>query len=602
MISSQIKGFTLQPSLFLVLLTLGLLAPPALAEATMASSEVNQDTSSGQTDLKLSSTDNPLLGIPNPAATTEITSPSSLEDTAYPDPSFPDSSNLSNSDSSATQPPLQIPGLNDGTTVPSSLAQSSSFSELSDISPGDWAYEALRSLIEDYGCLQGYPNRTFRGNRVITRYEFAAALSACLGSITQLLEADRPMVNRLLDEYKNDLIADINSLRSRVDQVQDNQFSSTTRLFGQVIVGIQSRESNRADFAIVDGVRDTNDPGTNTTLFSNAQLSLVTRLDPRSLLLIGIQAGQGDSFPALTNNVRLGYEGNTNFRLLVSDFTYRRLIGNRLAVIVGAAGISPVNVFRGANRIESAGSGPLSAFAQRNPVVSIGQANAGVGFDWQIADRISLQGVYASANASNPAPNSGLFGGNRTLGFQLTLAPSDAVDVALHYVNAYSTNGILGTGIGDDQLTAGEPITTNAFGATAAWRVTPRFTIGTWGGYTTSVTPGGPGSVNTTNWMLFANFPDLLGSGNMGGIYLGQPPKIINSTLRQGQNIPNLLAGGLGDPGSQSGTTTHLEMFYRYQVNDNLSITPGFIFIFQPANTVASETITIGALRTTLTF
>lgn len=31
-------------------------------------------------------------------------------------------------------------------------------SQLKDVSPQDWAYEALRSLAERYGCIVGYPN------------------------------------------------------------------------------------------------------------------------------------------------------------------------------------------------------------------------------------------------------------------------------------------------------------------------------------------------------------------------------------------------------------------------------------------------------------
>lgn len=102
--------------------------------------------------------------------------------------------------------------------------------------------------------------------------------------------------------------------------------------------------------------------------------------------------------------------------------------------------------------------------------------------------------------------------------------------------------------------------------------------------------------------MLFANFPDLFKEGNLGGIYIGQPPRIISSNLRQGQNVPNALAGGFGDPGGQPGATLHLEAFYRYQLTDYLSITPGVIAIFDPANTPGSETITMGVIRTTFTF
>ena len=60
------------------------------------------------------------------------------------------------------------------------ISQVNNVSQLRDVSPQDWAYEALLSLVERYGCIAGYPNRTFRGNRALSRYEFAAGLNACM--------------------------------------------------------------------------------------------------------------------------------------------------------------------------------------------------------------------------------------------------------------------------------------------------------------------------------------------------------------------------------------------------------------------------------------
>lgn len=56
------------------------------------------------------------------------------------------------------------------------MAEVTSVSQLSDIKPTDWAFQSLQSLVERYGCIAGYPNGTFRGNRAMTRYEFAAGL------------------------------------------------------------------------------------------------------------------------------------------------------------------------------------------------------------------------------------------------------------------------------------------------------------------------------------------------------------------------------------------------------------------------------------------
>lgn len=49
-----------------------------------------------------------------------------------------------------------------------------SVSQLSDVQPSDWAFQALRSLIERHGCIAGYSDRTYQGDRALTRYEFAA--------------------------------------------------------------------------------------------------------------------------------------------------------------------------------------------------------------------------------------------------------------------------------------------------------------------------------------------------------------------------------------------------------------------------------------------
>jgi len=67
------------------------------------------------------------------------------------------------------------------------LEQVTSVSQLSDVRPTDWAFQALQSLVERYGCIAGYPDRTFRGNQALTRYEFAAGVNACLDRISELI-------------------------------------------------------------------------------------------------------------------------------------------------------------------------------------------------------------------------------------------------------------------------------------------------------------------------------------------------------------------------------------------------------------------------------
>lgn len=515
-------------------------------------------------------------------------------------------------------------------TASPSLDQVTSVSQFSDVKPTDWAFQALQSLVERYGCIVGYPNKTFRGNRALTRYEFAAGLNACLDKIQELIAAatadlatkeDLEKVKKLMEEFAPELAAlrgRVDALEVRTATLEKQQFSTTTKLFGQVIMGVQGRNSPDISLAGFEF----NDDSDQINVITNTQLSLFTAFSERSLLFTGLNAGTGRSYSQLlTNNVLLGYEGDTGGSVQLSDLTFRHLFGNNFAVLVGAEGVNMINAFRGGNRIESAGQGPLSFFAQRNPVLNLGAsggsgANAGLGFDWQLGSRFSLQGVYFSNRPDDPA-NGGLFGGENggtTVGAQLTIAPTDTIDIALHYANSYSPTGYLGLGTGDDQVAlptqinpfVRAPIQTNAFGGTLSWRISPRITIGGWAGYTNSELQGsGGGNVETINWMAFLNFPDLFKEGNLGAIYVGQPPAIFQSDLPLGRNVPDFINNGnvfAAGPGGQPARTTHVEAFYRYRISDNISITPGVIVIFNPNNNPDNDTITIGVLRTTFTF
>ena len=74
------------------------------------------------------------------------------------------------------------------------IAQVNHIQQLRDVSPDDWAYEALRNLVERYGCIEGYRDPTYRGNRALTRYKFAVGLNACMHQIEHLIANDRDKV------------------------------------------------------------------------------------------------------------------------------------------------------------------------------------------------------------------------------------------------------------------------------------------------------------------------------------------------------------------------------------------------------------------------
>jgi hypothetical protein len=520
--------------------------------------------------------------------------------------------------------------------TPDAMGQVPSVNQLSDVSPGDWAYGALVDLITRYDCMKGYPNGTFRGNRALSRYEFAAGLNACLQTMERLIadtstgfvrREDMETLNRIMQEFETELAqlsTQVDNLESRTQFLEDNQFSTTTKLYGQVVMGLQGRFGNSIDYrnnttgAVgSDGRTDTADPNDEVSFGYNAQLTFLTQFAAGSYLLTGMQAGNLNtsvSEPAnygLVNNnfTRLGYESDTDNSVLFSDVNLRQRVADNLALIVGPAGVNAVNVFRGPSRVESAGFGPISRFAQRNPIIQLGGTSAGIGFDWQATPILSLQGVYSAAFAN--VANQGLLGKAYTVGLQALVTPTRNTDIALYFLNGQSgaNQGFLNTFVGDEQVSSinGVDLETNAFGVTANWAINDAITLGGWIGWTTSHQLNFDGSAQTQNWMVSMQFPDLLGEGNLGAIFFGMPPRITESNLNIGGqplgNIPSFFErGSTAFNGGRSDTAYHLEAFYRWRLSEHITITPGMMVVFNPGHNDSNDPVAIAALRTTFSF
>ncbi|MFQ3615244.1 MAG: iron uptake porin [Cyanobacteriota bacterium] len=141
------------------------------------------------------------------------------------------------------------------------MAQVTSVTEFSDVSPGDWAYEALAYLAnsESQGgldCLEGYPNGTYLGGRAMTRYEFAAGLASCLDAVVGRLESLDPEALARIEALQREFASELAALRGRVDaleaaveELEANQFSTTTTLFGETIFSIADIFGSNVDDA-----------------------------------------------------------------------------------------------------------------------------------------------------------------------------------------------------------------------------------------------------------------------------------------------------------------------------------------------------------------
>jgi Carbohydrate-selective porin, OprB family len=131
-----------------------------------------------------------------------------------------------------------------------SVSQVSSVSELTDVDPNSWAFQSLKSMVERYGCLEGYPSKKYLGNRPLSRYEFAAGLNSCLDKLGEQIAAasnnlatkdDLLMLQRLQEEFKTELATvkgRVESLEAKTRELEAHQFSTTTKLDGSVVMAL----------------------------------------------------------------------------------------------------------------------------------------------------------------------------------------------------------------------------------------------------------------------------------------------------------------------------------------------------------------------------
>ena len=85
------------------------------------------------------------------------------------------------------------------------ISQTNSVERLQDVRPTDWSYQALKNLIERYGCISGFEDNTYRGTQNINRAEFAAGLNSCLNNVEKNNCSDQKHTS---NRYRYDLTFD----------------------------------------------------------------------------------------------------------------------------------------------------------------------------------------------------------------------------------------------------------------------------------------------------------------------------------------------------------------------------------------------------------
>lgn len=448
-------------------------------------------------------------------------------------------------------------------SAPKWMEQVRSVDELSDVQPSDWAYQALKSLVEKYGVMAGYADSTFRGNRALSRYEFAATLNSVMAWMERYLaQADFNQVRedfatlRRLQETYQRILTDqrdrLTNLEANTGRLEQQQFSTTTTLGGQVVLGLT--DGSNANSTLPLRVRvDVNTSFTGQDLLrtqlesgNNAGDSISKRINNRGPNLLGTNG-------LLADGGGLEYVDVPN-TLQVSKLYYRFQPLPNLTLTVGAR-LNPRD-FIDYNRFANDSLKNFnSSFFMNNPLIVQSQVDrpggAGAAISWQLGKNSPwiVRALYVTTNAGDPTDNQGLFGSNN----------QGTVEVEYTFRNLITQLQYTSATVNQTAINAG--------GANLEWVFNRQFSIfgrvgvGSYRGFnsvlrdTLSLTP--------VTWAVGGTFREIIIPGSVAGLAIGQP----------------FIEGDIGNA-----TQTNVELYYSFDLNDRISFSPALLMVANPNN------------------
>ena len=543
------------------------------------------------------------------------------------------------------------------------MSQVTNVNQLRDVSPTDWAYEALRSLVERYNCLAGFPDQTYKGNQAVSRYEFAAGLNACLTQIERLIVASESVVKEDLNtisRLNQEFAAELATIASRIDSIEqrtafleDNRFSTTTKLSGNVFLNFTGafagddevlaetvnlntplnlrRAGRDADNnPIVSEI--TNDPEATFSYYT--WINLNSSFSGKDNLAIQLVAGNGNS-PANTfasaglyNTFGVPFTDQTGTAsgansVEIREAFYDFPIGEKIRVVVGAR----INWYRYFDNnaytffLTGASSYNSSGGTLVNPI----DRGSGAIVTFKATDWVTFKLGYLGENTeflpaaffnTSSDPDQGLFSATQTLTAEIDFSIADKANIRLIYTRATLDNNVpvfdaegnlTGFGVGG---ATGEPIygvADDGFGGTIGdapadtfsvnfdWAITDW--IGIFGRYSygsTSIFPRDDnrddGEVNAQAIQAGIAFPDLGKEGALGTFSFGIPFDVLDGD--------EFLVSGAGDGGTQY----EFELTYFYPINSNIAIVPAFYLVANPNNFEDNPNVYTGNVRVQFRF
>jgi len=468
--------------------------------------------------------------------------------------------------------------------------QVTSITQFSDVKPTDWAYQALSNLIERYGCVAGYPNGTYRGERAMTRYEAAALLNACLDRITEVTDE----LKRLMKEFEKELAVlkgRVDGLEAKVGELEATQFSTTTKLRADTrwVLGGQTFGGSQVNYN-----QEYTDAAGKEYALRNAlsfnydvRLNFDTSFTGKDLLRTQLRAGNflDSAFgadPTRLSQLDAGFQENLGNAdadggdvVAINRLYYKFPVGKSVTIVAGPRvrqddmfAVWP-SVYNGDKilKIFQFAGGP-----QANSQV----LGAGAGFWWKEGKKgFSFGANYVAGKGDDGNPElGGIANGNSAASGSVQLAYTGK-NWNLTGLYTYDNRGV---SVGGTPFARSAVLTgyngTNAFNLAGYWQPLqsgwmPSISAG-WGIGTSSNVGGNRTdstdvNLTTQSWMVGLNWKDAFVKGNVLGMAVGQPTFVTGGT----DNTP---ADG----------NYAWEWFYKFQVSDNIAVTPAIFWLSRP--------------------
>ena len=448
--------------------------------------------------------------------------------------------------------------------------------QFSDVRPTDWAYQALHQLVDRYGCVAGFPDGQFLGQRTISRFEAAALLNACLDRVSEITDELR----RLIKQFEAELAliqGRVDGLEARLGELDATQFSTTTTLRGQAYfvananafkgsAGGLRREANRS-------------LGAANVLF-DLELELATSFSGKDLLMTKLRTGSFNAnnslsgVPTSQSALNIAYASNDagDPDLSIDKLFYQFPLGSNLSLTAGPnvaqddmLGMYPSLYGDDAILNYSALAGAPLAYNQNQ--------GAGAAMIWSGDSGFSLTASYIaiegnSSNAQQGGIATSSAGGTGTVQLGYENGPWAA---ALVYSGMQNGGWLApyGTPLLTDSLQNNSGFT-HAFGVGGSWQPDdsgwiPSISAG-WGINSTTYDPEvkRDGLVETSqSWTVALQWDDAFLQGNKAGMAVGQP---VFATSLYGGDTPN------------DGNYVW-EWWYQVQLTDNISVTPALFYL-----------------------